>query len=157
VDRAVSGAWLRDLLRDPARAASFTAAEWNDAIVRLRHARLLARFALDWRARGLVDSFPARIRDLLAAAELHHAENRASLEWEIGAIERALRAVPGEIVLLKGASYALAGLPAARGRLTNDVDVLVRRAHLAATQAALEEAGWSIRQESADERAHFLR
>jgi hypothetical protein len=45
-------------------------------------------------------------------------------------------------VLLKGAAYVFAGLPAARGRLVTDIDILVPRDALVEVERALVAAGW---------------
>jgi len=44
--------------------------------------------------------------------------------------------------VLKGAAYVAAGLPAAEGRLFNDIDILVPREHLPQAESSLMLAGW---------------
>jgi hypothetical protein len=44
--------------------------------------------------------------------------------------------------VLKGAAYVAAGLPAAAGRLFNDIDLLVPREQLPQAESALMLAGW---------------
>jgi hypothetical protein len=48
------------------------------------------------------------------------------------------------LVLLKGAAYLLADLPAARGRHFSDVDLLVPRDRLRAVEEALLQQGWQF-------------
>ena len=73
-----------------------------------------------------------------------HIARRQQLEvvWEVDCIRRALIAVDTPIVLLKGASYALAHLPPARGRIFGDVDIMVEHARIGAVEGALFAAGW---------------
>lgn len=47
------------------------------------------------------------------------------------------------VILLKGASYVLLGLPSADGRVFTDIDILVAHTHIAAAEAALMLGGWS--------------
>jgi hypothetical protein len=54
----------------------------------------------------------------------------------------ALSDVESPIVLLKGAAYVAAGLPPLHGRLFTDVDFMVRREALSATENSLIGAGW---------------
>jgi hypothetical protein len=44
--------------------------------------------------------------------------------------------------LLKGAAYALADLPAAAGRVFNDIDLMIPKARLAQAESLLQAAGW---------------
>jgi hypothetical protein len=46
-------------------------------------------------------------------------------------------------VVLKGAAYVLSGLPAGRGRLTTDVDILVPKGELRRVEETLVAAGWA--------------
>ena len=63
------------------------------------------------------------------------------MRWELNRIERALKHLRFPILLLKGAAYVAAGLPA-RGRLVSDIDIMVPRQALDGAEAALEAAGW---------------
>jgi hypothetical protein len=60
---------------------------------------------------------------------------------ELRALDAALPADAG-VVLLKGAAYAAQALEFSRGRLPNDLDLLVRRSDLDRVEAALKAAGW---------------
>ena len=64
------------------------------------------------------------------------------VRWELNRIERALKHLQIPILLLKGAAYVAAGLPAARGRLVSDIDIMVPRQALDGAEAALQAAGW---------------
>jgi hypothetical protein len=45
-------------------------------------------------------------------------------------------------ILLKGAAFVVAGLPAGRGRCSNDIDILVSRSELQIVEQSLVAAGW---------------
>ena len=57
-------------------------------------------------------------------------------------VERALRDLNVPVVLLKGGAYVMAGLPAGRGRLMSDLDILVPRERLPEVEGALSARGW---------------
>ena len=61
---------------------------------------------------------------------------------EVGFIAQALRELDVPVVLLKGAAYVEADLPAAQGRLFSDIDILVPKLALPKVEFALMMGGW---------------
>ena len=57
-------------------------------------------------------------------------------------LSQTLADLEGPVLLLKGAAYAAADLPPARGRLFSDIDCLVPKAQIDAAEAALMLGGW---------------
>lgn len=141
--RAVSAAdeILLRALRQPETVVSLDSAEWDDLLRRARRARVLSRLAKLLDGSG-TDGLPDRARELLAAALPVASHHERSLRWEVDRIRHALRPLEVQVVLLKGAAYTLAGLPAALGRLVSDVDILVPVSELARVEGALTRAGW---------------
>lgn len=137
-----SAALLFDCLRDPGRTAALGPQELARLLRLARRAALLPRLGREIERCGCADHLPPRAREhLLAAAAVaeHHAR---SVRWEMNRLRRALRGLDVKTVLLKGAAYVMADLPVARGRLVNDVDILVPRARLEAVERALRADGW---------------
>lgn len=132
---------LRVLIR-PVRLAELTEAEWDEVLPLARASSLLARLASEARGYGLADQLPSRVRAQFSAATAVATHQERTIRWELNRIERALRHLEVPILLLKGAAYVAAGLPAAKGRLVSDVDIMVPRAALDAVEAALEASGW---------------
>lgn len=79
----------------------------------------------------------------LSAATIHANRFRQDVWRELGAVEQALSALRTPVILLKGASYVLLGLPAADGRVFGDIDVLVAKNQMACAEAALMLGGWA--------------
>jgi Uncharacterised nucleotidyltransferase len=129
-------------LRDPAGALSMSPAGWDLLIRQARRADLLARIALQLDEAGLTDRVPAGPRRHLDAArtlaEAQHLEIRREVAW----IERSLGPLGIQPVLLKGAAYLVAGLPAALGRTFDDVDLMVPKSRLPEVEAHLMMGGW---------------
>ncbi|OSM06870.1 hypothetical protein MAIT1_00253 [Magnetofaba australis IT-1] len=131
-------------LRDPAQVPLLSIAQRDDLYRTLRlegllphlGARLRDQHAEAW------GQLPERERDLLTGAIAFADDRERMLWWEANRIRRALADCAFKPVLLKGAAYALAGLPNARGRLAADVDILVAEAELAAAEAAFLAHGW---------------
>lgn len=141
---AAALAHLLALFTDIAQARTLTLADW-DTVLRLgRQARLLGvlheRVAATPGIAGLI---PAPVHGHLRAARNYTAYRRQLLLLELDALARALPAdLP--VVLLKGSAYIARNLPMARGRLPNDVDLMVHRDHLDTAERALTQAGWAF-------------
>jgi len=133
---------LVEALGDPPGTLRLTNAQWTLLIQQARAAGLLSRLAFLLDAAGDLPRVPA--------GPLHHLESSLVLarshdqavRWEVASIHDALRSAGIPVVLLKGAAYVLADLPAARGRWFSDVDVMVPRTSLADAEATLRLSGW---------------
>jgi len=115
---------------------------WDRAVRQGRVAGLLAKLAHRLAQRGLLDQVPARPRTHLDAATTLARRHAEQIRWEVGRIHQALLEAGIPAVLLKGAAYLMADLPAARGRVFSDVDILVPRGALRDSERALRLRGW---------------
>lgn len=146
---------LLPLLRDIGQAASLTLAQWDDTVRLARQSRLLGLVAHRLRDRddlwhGL---FPA-VRGHMHSA-IHYSGHRAQMvRMELDAIDAALPAGQ-QIVVLKGAAYLMQGLEFARGRIPNDVDLMVPRRDLDETESALKAAGWESETDDAYDQRYY--
>jgi len=130
-------------LRDPTQLTAASPATWDLLIRQSRSADLLARIASLLHERELLETIaPAARTHLLSARTLAFAQ-QDEVRREVAHIACALHSLSVPVVLLKGAAYLLAGLPAALGRTFADVDILVPRSRLAEVEAALMLAGWA--------------
>lgn len=127
-------------LREPAVMAGFDATTWDRVIRQARTAGLLGR--LGALASGFSERLPEAVWRHLEAALTLAEQQRRAVHWELQHLGRALESTEGPVVLLKGAAYAAADLPPAAGRLFTDIDLLVPRARLGATESALMLDGW---------------
>lgn len=130
------------ILRAPHDAARLSAADWDLLIRQSRRANLIARLATAL-APQLDALPPAPARHLASALNIAQRQ-RLATRWEAECIRRALVPLGIEPILLKGAAYLLRDLPAARGRLFGDVDLLVPKSQMAAAEAGLMAAGWAF-------------
>ncbi len=130
-------------LRDPERACLLSPAAWDLLVRQARSADLLARVAATLDERAVLDSVPQAPRAHLTAALTLARAQQDEVRREVAHVCCALESLGVPIILLKGAAYLLAGLPAALGRTFSDVDVLVPKDRLAEVEAALMLAGWA--------------
>lgn len=89
------------------------------------------------------ESLAAHLSEQLSGSAIHAEGFRRDVWRELGHIERALAGLQQRVIVLKGASYVLLGLPAADGRVFSDVDLLVDRTLIGSAEASLMLAGWS--------------
>lgn len=140
---------LITVLRKPDVVRRFSELDWEILLRQSRAAILLGRVAALLDAHDLlVSAPPAAARHFESALAIVANQERAA-RWEAVCIEQALAGVDTPIVLLKGAAYALAGLPAASGRFMSDIDILVAPAQLAQVEAALMQHGWAVTDDDA--------
>jgi len=133
---------LLPLLRAPECAVRLSLREWDDVIRQARNANLSARIAADLEARDLLDAVPPGPRQHLVAARAVGARQRIASLAEIERVRRALDECGIRLVLLKGAAYLAADLPASRGRVFGDIDLLVPKHALPDTESTLLRHGW---------------
>jgi hypothetical protein len=126
---------------------------WDGLVRQARRSGLIARLASDLQQADCWIAIPEPVRWHFVAALTLAERQQIAVRWEAAQIKQALESVGCPIILLKGAAYVLAGLPAASGRLFNDVDILVPHESLGAVEAALMLAGWHAQaQDIYDER-----
>lgn len=142
-------------LRTPEVAAAFAVADWEALIHQARRANLLARVALRLDECGLLACVPPRPRAHLDSAATLATAQADAVRREVEHIRQALERTGVDIVLLKGAAYLLAGLPAARGRIFSDIDVLVPFDRLDEVEVALRLRGWATTHHSAYDQRYY--
>jgi hypothetical protein len=144
---------LTPALRSVAIVNTYGELEWDLLVRQARRAGLLARLATNVKEGGLGPAVPEAARAHLEGEQILAEKLRREVGWEVRCIKAALAGVDTPIVLLKGAAYAVMGLPPAQGRLFADIDILVRRESLDRVEAALLQAGWgSVALDPYDER-----
>ncbi len=141
----MSAAWdaLIRALVEPRAMAGFDPATWGRVVRQAHSAGLLGRLAALARCHGVEASIAMPVRRHLNAALTMAEQQRRAVRWELNQLSLALAETNGPVLLLKGAAYAAAGLAPGGGRLFSDIDLLVPKAELHATEAALMLGGWN--------------
>jgi hypothetical protein len=130
-------------LREPGAVLAWPLPRLSELFQQARSARLTGRvLALCAQAGTPFEAWPPGPRGLAAAAQRVHQAQRTEVLREARHLDDALADLGAPVVLLKGAAYVAADLPAAAGRVFADVDVMVPRARLDEAEAALMLAGW---------------
>ncbi len=130
------------VLANPASLKTLDAPGWDELVRQARQADLLARIAALASDPSIALTPPAGVQGHLDAERVLMDAQRIGIRREVSYIERALAPLDIPVILLKGAAYLLADLPAASGRHFSDIDILIPREALPATESALMLAGW---------------
>ena len=129
-------------LRDISALARLGQADWEPVIRQARRADVLARLAESLALQGDLARVPERPREHLMWALRTARAQHVQTHREAKHILSALRELSIPVVFLKGAAYVLSGAPAALGRMSADVDILVPRSALADVETRLMLNGW---------------
>jgi len=156
---------MLDPVKAPAVAAltrtealiAYSLGEWDSVIRQCRAAKVLAKLAVRLEDCGLLDRIPEAPRRHLTAAHLVASRQNQAVNTEVEQIQKALAKTQAPIILLKGAAYAMAALPTARGRTFGDIDILVPRERLADVEAALMLHGWVTTHHDAYDQRYYRR
>ena len=142
-------------LQRPQELVAYTLRQWEDLVHQARRANVLSRIAQSLGELRLLTRVPPAPRAHLEAALVMAQAQTEAVEREVAFLCKALAAIDVDLVLLKGAAYLIAGLPAARGRVFSDVDILVPFAKLAEVEAALMLHGWTTTHQTAYDQRYY--
>ncbi len=152
---------FRDLLvrtlRTPGAISGYAMSDWDILVRQARAAGLLARLGHRLRQHGLAAAIPSAARWHFEAAETLAAKQATAVRWELQKIRSALADLDSPLIVLKGAAYVAANLPAATGRLFNDIDILVPRESLPQVETSLMLAGWHATGLTAYDKRYYRR
>ena len=134
---------LIDVLRDPAQLRVLALADWDLLLRQAGAADMTATLLELVEHQGMLDDVPAAARRHLEWTRVVASRHRRAVRFEVAKIGHALDGLDVPLILLKGAAYAMAGLPPAAGRMFSDVDILVPKERISEVEAALMLHGWA--------------
>lgn len=139
--------------RQPQSIRALKLSDWDLLIRQARRSNVLSSLYAELEANGLLDAVPRQPREHLDWSWIGAERHTLAVRWEVRHILHALAELGIPVMLLKGAAYVFANLPPARGRIFNDIDILVPEASLGAVEAALMLGGWvSMHTDAYDQR-----
>lgn len=144
---------LLEVLGDPGRMAGLDLGEWDRLLRQADRAGLLSRLAV--LAADLDREVPPQAGRRLDAARSIAERQLRAVRWEARKLDQALATVDTPFLLLKGAAYAMANLPPARGRVFGDIDILVPKTALSQVEGALRLHGWHGTHHSAYDQRYY--
>lgn len=144
IDPRPDHALLVRVLRDPELLRTLSPERLASLMDAAQGARLLGWFIARADAMGVPAGAPEWLNDRVISARALVAEYDRALRWEMNRLVRALGGTSLLWVLLKGSGYLAAGLGPGKGRRVADVDILVAKAQVAATEQHLRDHGWEF-------------
>jgi len=142
-----------NIMCNPEQVAELSEIEWDLLIRQARRSDTLAKLAFMLESRNLLKLVPDKAKACLHASQVLVKKHEQVVRWEVDRILSALKDVNIPVTLLKGAAYLMAELPAAKGRLFADVDIMVARDCLDIVEHALLLNGWiTIKLDAYDQR-----
>jgi hypothetical protein len=130
------------VLRDPACASGLGLADWDLLLRQAAGADLTPILLVVLEDAGLLAQVPEAPRAHLEWARAAASRHAQAVRHEVRQIGLALAGTGLPLILLKGAAYAIGGLPPGRGRMFSDIDILVPKERLDEVEAALMLHGW---------------
>ena len=143
------------VLRDPDCVRSWSEPRFDLMFRQAQSSNLVARLAKLFEEGGLTNRLPAGLARHLDGALRLLKSHRAQIRREVEQIRQALAPLELNAVLLKGAAYVMADLPAEKGRMFSDVDILVPRERLAEVESCLTVAGWATTHQTAYDQRYY--
>lgn len=133
---------LVEAFANPASVANWNEADWGLAIRQARVANLVSSLGSHINAYCSSVKVPDGARQHFLAAGNIAKQREAAVIWECRQIAGALGRKEIRPTFLKGAAYALAGIPLAARRHFSDIDVMVGKADIPEAEKQLMLAGW---------------
>jgi hypothetical protein len=133
---------LTRVLRTPPSMAALDAPAWELLLRQAVAADLGATLALLAEEHVILNTLPPRVQRRLGWERRAWERHGQAVRFETRQVRHALLGTGLPLILLKGAAYVAAGLPAAAGRLFSDIDILVPKDRLDEVESQLMAHGW---------------
>jgi len=146
---------LVEVLSTPGRVRLLDLPGWERLLRQATSANVGAILVFLLEEHGLLDDVPPQPREHLEAARIVALRHRRLTGYEVERIHSDLADLGLPLILLKGAAYAMAGLPSGRGRLFSDIDILVPKDSLHEVESALMVHGWASTHHDAYDQRYY--
>ncbi|TFW19433.1 hypothetical protein E4L96_11790 [Massilia arenosa] len=141
--------------REPGLLGRLNLADWDLLLRQCAETQLSGSLLRKVEDEGLLERIPAPAREHLLWTRVALERHEQAAHFELTRIRAALAEAGVELILMKGAAYLAAGLPAGRGRLFSDIDVLVPKDRLDEVEAALMLHGWATTHHDAYDQRYY--
>ena len=130
------------VFRNPEAIRRFSMGDWDTLVRQGRQANLLARLHALLIQAKLDATIPAVARWHFEAATTLAETHQGEMRRELRRLRALLDGLGFPLALLRGAAYVAANLPASKGRLIEDIDLLVPAERVVEVELALSQAEW---------------
>ncbi|MCF7982690.1 MAG: nucleotidyltransferase family protein [Pseudomonadales bacterium] len=133
---------ISQVIVEPSQAVRFDLEQWELLVRQGKHAFLLAKLYHKFCEAELETEILAPAKHHFLSADMIAQRQRIAVPLEVERVRALLAQLDLDLVLLKGAAYAVSGLPAANGRTFSDIDILVPANKLDALERVFKDDGW---------------
>lgn len=146
---------LLSIYREPGLAKTLSLTDWDLLIRQARGSNMLGRLSWIIEQEGhKLDVFTEVLKHLNSARQLSLGHER-SVRWEISQLCHAFNPLKTPVILLKGAAYLVRGMDFSRGRIFNDIDLLVDNDQLQNIESTLLLHGWTTTHKDPYDQKYF--
>lgn len=129
-------------LAHPERCIALSLTDWQQLIWLYREARLLASLAAVLERENVLTALPPYVQRHLKSALIYADRQAQQVKFECHTLQSLFSKAGIDAIYLKGAAYTLANTLNSRGRICNDLDVLVPKAQLVEAEDLLKQNRW---------------
>ena len=133
---------LPTILNQPEECSDLELRDWDLLIRQARSSYLLPKVAYTLLDNSHIDHVPQPVIKHLESARIMAEAQARTVRWEARQIKKELSEIDTSVIVLKGGAYILGNIPAGRGRIFQDLDIMVPRDHLQNVEKALLMHGW---------------
>ena len=142
---------LFKLFANPAEAKDFSLEQWSECLKQAYKTGSVARVFACLRRYNLADCIPEQLSwHFTSADRMKQAQARDS-NYTINKLSRHLASFKGQVILLKGAAYAVSDdTCVGEGRLFSDIDIYVDHENIDTVEQLLKWSGWEYDEEKSE-------
>lgn len=133
---------VSSVFRHPDAIQRFSMDDWDRLVRQARQSGLLSRLHALFTQHGLDMAIPAVARWHFETASDLVARQHSDMRRELSQLRVLLMKLDFPLVVIKGAAYVAADLPAAKGRGLDAIDLLVPSERLGEVETILAHSGW---------------
>lgn len=133
---------LTRTLADPIRAKKYSSREWGLLLSQARVSKTSLYLLSILEKKGLSSLIPQKVKIYLTNEKYRVEYLKRQVALELKIIDNALAREKIAVTYLKGAAYLIANMENSRFRVFSDIDILVNKGDISATEKALKARGF---------------
>ncbi len=130
------------VLKNPMLMSDLSVRDWNELLREAKISNLAGRLSADAQDIGIKQELPAKVQNMFKSFDYQSRSSRRMITWEMNRVKRALNGTEDKVILLKGAAYIAKNLKCTRGRVSVDLDILIKKNRIDFAEEKFLAAGW---------------
>lgn len=130
------------VLKNPNLMENLSVVEWNKLLREAKISNLAGRLSADAEHIGFKEKLPLKVQNIFKSYDYSSRSSQRMIRWEMNRVKRALVGEDYKVILLKGAAYIAKELKCTRGRVSVDLDILVKKNKIDFAEDKFLRHGW---------------